>query len=74
MVLWHALNSQRIALVGIAKQISQIRQFYLSWIHTPQGGFLYSTIDYALRTGGDRRQQSLGKTDEMDRADQCGLY
>jgi hypothetical protein len=39
-VLWHALNSQRVALVGIAEQISQICQFYLSWIHISQGGLL----------------------------------
>jgi hypothetical protein len=38
MVLWHALNSQRVALVGIAEQISQIYQFYLSWIRTSHGG------------------------------------
>jgi hypothetical protein len=38
MVLWHALNSQRVALLGITEQISQIRQFYLSWIRTPHGG------------------------------------
>jgi hypothetical protein len=40
MVLWCVLNSQRVVLVGIAEQISQIRQFYLSWIRTPQGGHL----------------------------------
>src|SRR5665811_1734996 len=35
MVVWHALNRQKVALVGIAKQINRIHQFYLSWIHTP---------------------------------------
>jgi hypothetical protein len=35
MVLRHALNNQRVALMGIAEQINQIRQFYLSWICTP---------------------------------------
>jgi hypothetical protein len=38
MVVWHALKKQRVALVGIAEQVSQIRQFYLSSIRTPQGG------------------------------------
>jgi hypothetical protein len=38
MVVWHALKKQRVALVGIAEQVSQIRQFYLSWIRTSQGG------------------------------------
>jgi hypothetical protein len=33
--VWHALKKQRVALVGIIEQVSQIGHFYLSWIRTP---------------------------------------